>query len=61
VAVVDLTTGATVSLLTGFDFGTGYFLGEFNGDTERSIQLDPSTRTAWTYSWDGTQVQRFSY
>jgi hypothetical protein len=61
VAVVDLTTGATVSVLNGFDFGTGYFLGEYNGATERSIQVDPATRTAWTYSWDGTQVQRFSY
>lgn len=61
VAVVDLTTGATVSVLKGFGFGTGYFLGEYNGNTERSIQLDPATRTAWTYSWDGSQVQRFSY
>ena len=61
IAVVDLTTGATVSVLNGFGFGTGYFLGEYNGGTERSIQLDPATRTAWTYSWDGSQVQRFSY
>jgi hypothetical protein len=61
IAVVDLTSGKTVSLLNGFDFGTGFFLGEYNGNTEQSIQVDPATRTGWTYSPDGTQVQRFSY
>ncbi|HVV18807.1 MAG TPA: S8 family serine peptidase [Pseudonocardiaceae bacterium] len=61
IAVVDLTTGKTVSVLGGFDFATGYFLGEYNGNTEQSIQVDPATRTGWTYSPDGTQVQRFSY
>jgi hypothetical protein len=60
-AVVDLGTGKTVSLVKGLDFGTGFFQGEYNGGTERSIQLDPATRTGWTYSPDGTQVQRFSY
>jgi hypothetical protein len=60
-AVVDLGTGKTVSLVKGLDFATGYFAGEYNANTERSIQLDPATRTGWTYSPDGTQVQRFTY
>jgi hypothetical protein len=60
-AVVDLTTGKTVSVLGGFGFGTGYFGGEYNANTEQSVQLDPATRTGWTISSDGTQVQRFNY
>jgi hypothetical protein len=60
-AVVDLTTGATVSLVNGFGFGNGAFGGEYDAATERSIQLDPATRTGWTYSPDGVQVQQFRY
>jgi hypothetical protein len=61
VAVVDLSTGKTLSLVSGFDFGTGFLGGEYDSSTERAIQLDPATRTGWTSSPDGTQVQRFTY
>jgi hypothetical protein len=61
IAVVDLTSGKTLSLVSGFGFGSGFILGEYNGSTERAIQLDPATRTGWTYAPDGSQVQRFSY
>jgi hypothetical protein len=60
-AVVDLTTGRTVSLVNGFEFGNGAFGGEYDAATEQSIQLDPATRTGWTYSADGVQVQQFRY
>jgi hypothetical protein len=32
-----------------------------NGSTERSIQLDPTTRTGWTYAPGGDEVEQFSY
>jgi hypothetical protein len=60
VLVVDLGTGQTVSTLTGFDFGGG-FGGAFNTTQERSIQLDPATRTGWTYGPYAQQVQQFAY
>ena len=60
-AVVDLTTGKTVSTVSGFDFGNGLFGGEYNHATERSIQLDPATRTGWTYAPGGDEVQQFTY
>jgi len=25
------------------------------------MQLDPATRTGWTYAGDGSQIQQFSY
>jgi hypothetical protein len=61
IAVVDLTTGKTLSLVRGFDFGTGFLGGEYNSSTERGIQLDPATRTGWTSAPDGSQIQRFTY
>ena len=60
-AVVDLATGKTVSTVAGFGFGGGVFGGEYNASTERSIQLDPATRTGWTYAPGGDEVQQFSY
>ncbi|HZE29974.1 MAG TPA: hypothetical protein VE198_00880, partial [Actinoallomurus sp.] len=60
VAVIDLTTGETVRTLAGFLFTDG-FGGSFNGGQERSVQLDPATRTGWTYGHGMEQVQQFSY
>jgi hypothetical protein len=60
-AIVDLTTGKTVSTVAGFGFGGGVFGGEYNFSTDRSIQLDPTTRTGWTYAPGGDEVQQFSY
>ncbi len=60
VAVLD----ATVS---GFGFISlnGNVVSPFGGDwnvaTERTLQLDPSTRTGWVISPDGTQIQQFAY
>jgi hypothetical protein len=60
-AVVDLKTGATVGTVTGVETRSGYFGGDLDAAIERSIQLDPATRTGWIYSPDGTQIQQFSY
>ncbi|HEY4462212.1 MAG TPA: hypothetical protein VGN41_06045, partial [Streptosporangiaceae bacterium] len=60
-AVVDLKTGATVGTVTGVETRNGYFGGDLDPAIERSIQLDPATRTGWIYSSDGTQIQQFSY
>jgi hypothetical protein len=64
IGVFDLHTGAQVSfsehanLFSAFgglpgDFGT--LIGE------RGIQLDPTTRTGWTYAPYGDQIQQFKY
>lgn len=61
-AVVDLTTGKEVSTVKGFNFGWGFL--NFSGDNapaEQQIELDPATRTGWTYAWNGQQLQQFSY
>jgi hypothetical protein len=60
IEVVDLTTGQPVRTLNGFIVtNRGGLL--LHGVQDRSIQLDPATRTAWTYSPDGAQIQQFSY
>ncbi len=65
VGVYDLRTGAQLSLSERFNFLATAFNGmAANMGTlvnERGIQLDPVTRTAWTYGPYGTQVQQFSY
>ena len=64
IGVYDLHTGAQLSfsehanLLSAFggmasDFGTLI--------SERGIQLDPATRTGWTYGAYGDQIQQFKY
>jgi hypothetical protein len=60
VAVVDLATGQVVRTLKGIIITNraGLLL---HGVQDTSLQLAPATRTAWTYSPDGTQIQRFSY
>jgi hypothetical protein len=60
-AVVDLTSGKTVSVVSGLNYRAGFFGGEFNKSSQRSIQLDPAGRTGWTYSPDGLQIQQFRY
>jgi hypothetical protein len=58
--VVDLTTGQPIRTLNAFIVtNRGGLL--LHGVQDPAIQLDPTTRTAWTYSPDGTQIQRFSY
>ena len=71
--VVDLTTGDTVSAVSNFNFVTGFWGGHYDPDPAYSLidpgvdidnqtmQLDPATRTGWTISGDGTQIQQFKY
>jgi hypothetical protein len=71
--VVDLATGTTVSAVSNFNFLTGFWGGHYNPDSSYSLinpgadidnqpmQLDPATRTGWTISGDGRQIQHFNY
>ncbi|WP_127358355.1 peptidase S8 [Actinacidiphila soli] len=60
IELVDLTTGQVVRTLNAFIVtGRGGIL--LHGVQDPSIQLDPATRTAWTYGPGGTQIQQFSY
>ncbi|MFC1401287.1 MULTISPECIES: S8 family serine peptidase [Streptacidiphilus] len=58
--VVDLSTGAVLKTLSDSNFIQG-FGSAFDATTEPAVQLDPATRTGWTYGPDGTQIQQFSY
>ncbi|MEV0804675.1 S8 family serine peptidase [Kribbella sp. NPDC050281] len=60
-AVIDLATGQQVSVVSGLNFVSSPFGGEYNSQTERAVQLDPSTRTGWVPSVDGRQLQQFRY
>jgi hypothetical protein len=61
VGVFDLASGRRVALLRDFNlvailFGDNYF-----AVAARGIQLDPRTRTGWTYGRLNSEVQEFSY
>jgi hypothetical protein len=60
-AVVDLDTGTVVKNVGGLNFVAGPVTHPLAGGSERRVQLDPATRTGWTYAPDGSQLQRFSY
>ncbi|WIX75375.1 S8 family serine peptidase [Amycolatopsis carbonis] len=60
-AVIDLATGKQLSVVSGLNFVSSPFGGEYNSLTERSVQLDPATRTGWVPSYDGRQLQQFRY
>jgi hypothetical protein len=62
IAVVDLKTGETVGTVTGVEYPLfGSYNGQLETHRERVVQLDPATRTGWTYTGDGSQIQQFSY
>ena len=64
VGVYDLHTGAQVSFTERFNLFSAYggLVGAFTTlQGERGIQLDPSTRTGWTYAPYGNQIQQFHY
>ncbi|WP_153546721.1 S8 family serine peptidase [Streptomyces sp. RB17] len=62
ILVVDLKSGRTVGTVTGVEYPLfGTWNGRLETHRERVIQLDPATRTAWTYAGDGSQIQQFSY
>jgi hypothetical protein len=62
IVVVDLKTGQTVGTVTGVEYPQfGSYNGRLDSHHERAVQLDPATRTGWTYAGDGSQIQQFSY
>ncbi|MET8809130.1 S8 family serine peptidase [Streptomyces sp. NPDC004546] len=62
IAVVDLKTGNTVGTVTGVEYPLyGSWNGRLENHRERVMQLDPASRTGWTYAGDGSQIQQFSY
>ncbi|MGW9032921.1 hypothetical protein ACWGQ5_55220, partial [Streptomyces sp. NPDC055722] len=62
IVVFDLQTGKTVGTVTGVEYRNfGNWNGRLDSHRERVIQLDPATRTGWTYAGDGSQIQQFSY
>jgi hypothetical protein len=60
IEVMDTATGTSVKTLIGFNFRFG-FGGPYNSASERSVQLDPATRTGWTFAPGASQIVRFSY
>jgi hypothetical protein len=61
VGVYDTGSGRQISLSQRFNFANEVFFSSLLFIGERGIQLDPSTRTAWTFGPGGAQVQQFSY
>lgn len=62
VGVYDLNTGKMISLMPDFNFVTaGLANPNYFSLDERGIQIDPATRTAWTYGPGDIQIERFSY
>ena len=61
VGVYDARSGRQISLSERFNFVNEAFSSTLFFIGERGIQLDPSTRTAWTLGPGGAQVQQFSY
>jgi len=59
-AVVDLHTGQTLSIISGIQ-GTARGGELMHGAISHLVQLDPSTRTGWTYATGDQQIQQFSY
>jgi hypothetical protein len=61
VGVYDAASGRPISVSERFNFASEVFSSTLLFIGERGIQLDPSTRTAWTFGPGGAQVQQFSY
>lgn len=59
VDVIDMRTGTSIEHLPTFGFL--YPLATGIPFTEHGIQVDPATRTAWTFAPFGDGVQQFSY
>ncbi len=63
ISVVDLKTGKVLKKMSAFNLW-GIVLPSIVDDsftTRHSIQIDPGTRTGWTYGPGGRQLQQFSY
>ncbi|MGH6653592.1 MAG: peptidase S8, partial [Actinocrinis sp.] len=59
IVVVDLRTGALAETLTDVNFVSGG--NSVLSARNRAIQLDPATRTGWTYGPGLSEVEQFSY
>ncbi|WP_406407204.1 hypothetical protein [Streptomyces sp. NBC_01643] len=53
-SVGDLTTGTVPKTLAGFAIGN-------HGGADNAIQLDPTTRTGWTYGPGDAQIHQVAY
>ena len=63
IAVVDLNTGKVLKKISTFHLWS-MVLPSIHDDgfsTRHGIQIDPATRTGWTYGPQGRQLQQFSY
>ncbi|MFJ2646209.1 hypothetical protein ACIO1C_05705 [Streptomyces sp. NPDC087420] len=58
--ITDLKSGAATETLSGFSV-TDHGGSLVHGGLMNSIQLDPATRTGWTYGPYDDQIQQFSY
>jgi hypothetical protein len=61
IGVFNAKSGNQIALFPTFNFIAQIFGGNGLVGNERGIQLDPSTRTGWTYGPGGVQVQQFHY
>ena len=59
--VVDLKTGAVLKTLDGFTATTAHGGSLADGGLMNAVQLDPASRTGFTYGAFDGQVQQFSY
>jgi hypothetical protein len=61
IGVFNASSGGQIALLPTFNFMAQLFGNNGLVGNERGIQLDPATRTGWTYGPGGVQVQQFHY
>jgi hypothetical protein len=61
VAVIDVRSGSVIKQIHGFNFIDEMFGFNISIVNEHGIQIDPATRTGWTYGPGGVQIQQFSY
>lgn len=61
VGVFNLSSGSPIAIYPTFNYLAQLFGNNGLVGNERGIQLDPSTRTGWTYGPGGVQVQQFHY
>lgn len=61
IGVFNANSGSAIAVFPTFNFIAQLFGGNGLVGNERGIQLDPATRTGWTYGPGGVQVQRFRY
>ena len=60
IQITDLTTGQPVRTVSGFSAATALPSGLLQF-VPRAVQLDPATRTGWTFGANDAQIQQFSY